>query len=1109
MVGFVVNEKENTPVREKGKKGTGTKSKEAEISRRLSISESKSRPHYLRVITNRFQRKGGSGRGRITAHRPIHLDGSPYEFSSRSDREGNKRKSFTVYEDDMDCMSCSFKQPKFPIELGSSRNVPTVAGSKNATLERCRTLNDGGKWEQIAPTLVGQQEPKLHILESFTAFRARNKARFCVNLKPSLLEPANQQESGSVSLEVLAARWQRGGRRSLYTRRSLGMSELEDIKESFRKVEEQILEKEMHDQYLEKEISNQHVEKEIHDQYLEEEMHDQYLDEEMREQDFERENHEQDVEKKMHDQDTEKEMHDQDVEKEVNDQDAEKEMLEENLLDQGRSIVPVQDSVAREAAAVPVDAQENVRESGPEPFCSLDWELSSPRSGGLETEDETAYVDLSTPQLNVSKDKLRLNQEALFSESTSVILELGVSPLASDSNEAIEQLTPANLPTTGCSADDTPQQSLEELESELAQTVEAVQVWSVELDPSRRRRESEYYNKRHSPGLRRFVLSSSKLANQVPETTDYVMPTPTMFSDHVDRATQFNDGWPSSMTPNEFITSKPVNEPVQSCEGGLQSTDLPSSEKSLNEVPRDVMITASGFPSCLDHAAPDELETQDSFTDNERETQAWGDSKTTPTTCGSPWPDQSPVPPMRSSAQPSRLHEKAKSSFGSPSLQLEVPRRDDSMAATPLMLKPSFDTFGMSLTPPRNPCLLFGDPFMRQMNGEELSRMWLQFCTSPTVVSDGLVGKKNSSTVESPSTRPICRQPRASFQSEQVLQRTTKVDVVPRTDEEGGKRRDLDGKTSVYAEGVFPIAGQGVLTNDFLDGKTSTHDEDVLPNAEVEALSSDGHDGGMDYENEYDDMSNDTTCIVQKVLSCSINDQEGTSALKECPREIDPLDIDMRQTTSTPSRDDIHAGTIAGSVVEYSPAQQDEVHIDQFMNSLQVTPGVDESRLERANTYGESVSNDVNLNGQSPPGNVGRLSPDKELITPGKDGSKRSAEAQDECTPVLRKPKPKRSRKGTKAKKVDSPLDAGSKWSDGKRKSTRIRSKPLDWWRGERMLYGRVHSSLNTLIGIKHLSPDPVWPRPRDKKNKMVPPKFKVDSFVSDEHKELLRLAAQ
>ncbi len=36
--------------------------------------------------------------------------------------------------------------------------------------------------------------------------------------------------------------------------------------------------------------------------------------------------------------------------------------------------------------------------------------------------------------------------------------------------------------------------------------------------------------------------------------------------------------------------------------------------------------------------------------------------------------------------------------------------------------------------------------------------------------------------------------------------------------------------------------------------------------------------------------------------------------------------------------------------------------------------------------------------------------------------------------------------------------DAGTKWQDGQRVSTRIKSKPLEWWRGERMLYGRVHS---------------------------------------------------
>ncbi|CAM6066494.1 unnamed protein product [Sphagnum tenellum] len=33
-------------------------------------------------------------------------------------------------------------------------------------------------------------------------------------------------------------------------------------------------------------------------------------------------------------------------------------------------------------------------------------------------------------------------------------------------------------------------------------------------------------------------------------------------------------------------------------------------------------------------------------------------------------------------------------------------------------------------------------------------------------------------------------------------------------------------------------------------------------------------------------------------------------------------------------------------------------------------------------------------------------------------------------------------------------------WQGGKRVSTRIKSKPLEWWKGERMLYGRVHACL-------------------------------------------------
>lgn len=75
---------------------------------------------------------------------------------------------------------------------------------------------------------------------------------------------------------------------------------------------------------------------------------------------------------------------------------------------------------------------------------------------------------------------------------------------------------------------------------------------------------------------------------------------------------------------------------------------------------------------------------------------------------------------------------------------------------------------------------------------------------------------------------------------------------------------------------------------------------------------------------------------------------------------------------------------------------------------------------------------------------------------------------------------------------------AGTKWEAGIRRSTRIKMRPLEYWRGERFLYGRVHDSLVTVIGVKYGSPS---------KEAEQPP-VKVKSFVSDEYKELVDLAA-
>ncbi|XP_047336910.1 centromere protein C isoform X2 [Impatiens glandulifera] len=49
--------------------------------------------------------------------------------------------------------------------------------------------------------------------------------------------------------------------------------------------------------------------------------------------------------------------------------------------------------------------------------------------------------------------------------------------------------------------------------------------------------------------------------------------------------------------------------------------------------------------------------------------------------------------------------------------------------------------------------------------------------------------------------------------------------------------------------------------------------------------------------------------------------------------------------------------------------------------------------------------------------------------------------------------------------------DAGTSWTSGVRRSSRIKMRPLEYWKGERFLYGRVHESLTTVIGVKYMSP--------------------------------------
>jgi hypothetical protein len=286
------------------------------------------------------------------------------------------------------------------------------------------------------------------------------------------------------------------------------------------------------------------------------------------------------------------------------------------------------------------------------------------------------------------------------------------------------------------------------VESEIAQTVEAVQVWSVELDPSRRRRETmQCYRNRRSPWIKTLVLSSFQSANQLPDTTaDNVLRMASMPLNHFDAVTPSNVSRSLSLLrSSELVLNGPTKNLVESYEGGFLSTNLPSSSgKDLNGKEGDVETTDSRFLTCPDHATTNEFEAH------------------------VPWPDESPILPIDLSTQCMRgLYETSECSLEPPSSQSAEPlRRLDGVTATPSLVQASFDTSRISPTPPRNLSLIFGNPFS-QMSDEELSRRWLQFCSTP-VFSDAIVGKKKSWNVESASAEPSCSDPATSFPSEQV-----------------------------------------------------------------------------------------------------------------------------------------------------------------------------------------------------------------------------------------------------------------------------------------------------------------------------------------------------
>lgn len=211
-----------------------------------------------------------------------------------------------------------------------------------------------------------------------------------------------------------------------------------------------------------------------------------------------------------------------------------------------------------------------------------------------------------------------------------------------------------------------------------------------------------------------------------------------------------------------------------------------------------------------------------------------------------------------------------------------------------------------------------------------------------------------------------------------------------------------------------------------------------------------------------------------------------------------------------------HVGEILHEIV--SSAQPD-IDKDDLARGSPDTAGqahgltVSENVIENIHHKASSTQQDVDIVdsatenikiSQSESGNKEPIAAEDQFMDGREANAESGLEQQNEERPEISlKSRRKAGRRlGSREKKAltrrQSLAAAGTCWTDGVRRSNRIRIRPLEYWRGERFIRGRVHESLDTVIGIKCIS----TPSPGGKVCR-----FKVTSYMP-EQKELVESIA-
>ncbi|XP_015067643.1 centromere protein C [Solanum pennellii] len=316
-------------------------------------------------------------------------------------------------------------------------------------------------------------------------------------------------------------------------------------------------------------------------------------------------------------------------------------------------------------------------------------------------------------------------------------------------------------------------------------------------------------------------------------------------------------------------------------------------------------------------------------------------------------------------------------------------------------------------------------------------------------------------------------------------------------------------KSQCVNNNVGPIESRGCENTNImvpLRGSDLVHEQPIEKNPGRDSVKTgpNGSRSGMEQHNGYDDIDANTNVNLKMRNVDSHHESDGLdtvkddSVLKNVLKDLQGLETKSYINCQKLQDSEVLAETLpslqaqgkavdtANYTIETAVEDFGSTEIDQLVDNMlpETAPSAEQDH------YFEDSVKDLNSDQLN---SVGVEVPSRDVRPKFPEMSpQHHNQAKDKQQKAKKLAVGRRERKHLSSR--PSLADAGTSFESGVRRSKRMKTRPLEYWKGERLLYGRVDEGLK-LVGLKYISPGKG--------------SFKVKSYIPDDYKDLVDLAAR